>query len=236
MAAVKYGRAVIKLSGAAFAGDAGPLDPARLAYVAAEVKAAVEAGAQVAIVPGGGNVVRGRAAREMGWPQVAADYMGMLATVVNGLALRESLAARGVAAEAMAAFGVGEGCGRYERRRARELLAAGTAVIVAGGTARPFFTTDTAAALRACELDADVILKATDVAGVYDRDPAVHADAAPFEKLTPAEIIEKKLEVMDAAAAALGRDHGIPIIVFSLYKAGNIVKILRGEKVGTYVG
>jgi uridylate kinase len=232
----KYGRVVLKLSGAAFAGEGGAaLEPSRVSFVAREAADARAAGAQLAVVVGGGNVVRGRDAAALGWPQASVDYMGMLGTVVNALALKEGLAQLGEAAAVLAAFDVGECCERYRRGRALELLAAGATVVFAGGTGRPFFTTDTAAALRACEIGADAVLKATDVAGVYDRDPDVDADARLFEALTYDDVIARQLGVMDAAAAALCRDHGIPLVVFYLYEAGNIGKIIRGKRIGTRV-
>ncbi len=233
----KYRRVLLKLSGGAFAGEGGrALEPERVSFVAAEVADARAAGAEVAVVVGGGNVVRGRGAAALGWPQASVDYMGMLATVVNALALKESLAARGERAEVMSAFGVGECCPRYRRERALELLEDGVTVVFAGGTGRPFFTTDTAAALRACEIGAEALLKATDVAGVYERDPDEDADARMFASLGYDDVIARRLEVMDVAATALCRDHGIPIVVFYLNEAGNIGKIIRGEKIGTYVG
>ncbi len=234
---VAYGRVILKLSGGALAGAGGSaLDPDRVAYVAGEVAAARAAGTQPGVVIGGGNVVRGREAGALGWPQTTVDYMGMLATVVNALALREALAARRVPAEVLSAFGVGECCARYSRERAMASLAEGKVVVFAGGTGRPFFSTDTAAALRACELGAEAVLKATDVAGVFDRDPRGDESARPYETLAYNDVIGRDLAVMDAAAAALCRDHRIPIIVFYLNTPGNIVKILRGEKVGTFVG
>lgn len=236
-AAPKYKRVVLKLSGAAFAGEGGAgLEPSRVSFVAGEVADARAAGAQVAVVVGGGNVVRGREAAALGWPQLAVDRMGMLATVVNALALREGLAQLAVPAAVLNAFDVGECCERYRPERARELLEEGATAIFAGGTGRPFFTTDTAAALRACELGADAVLKATDVAGVYDRDPADGADARLLASLSYDDVIAQNPTVMEAAAAALCRDHDIPLVVFYLYDAGNIGKIIRGEKLGTRVG
>jgi uridylate kinase len=233
----KYERVVLKLSGGAFAGEGGSgLEPSRVEFLAREVADARKAGARVAVVVGGGNVVRGRDAAALGWPQATVDHMGMLATVVNALALREGLARLGVPAAALNSFPVGESCEEYRRERALELLEGGATVICAGGTGRPYFTTDTAAALRACELGADAVLKATDVAGVYDRDPDEDADARLLTSLSYDDVIERKLAVMDAAAAALCRDYHIPLVVFYLYDAGNIVKIIKGEKLGTYVG
>jgi uridylate kinase len=156
--------------------------------------------------------------------------------VVNALALREGLSRLDVPAAALNAFPVGECCEEYRRERALELWDGGATVIFAGGTGRPYFTTDTAAALRACELGADAVLKATDVAGVYDRDPDADADARLLASMSYDDVIERELAVLDAAAAALCRDHNIPLIVFYLYDAGNIGKIIRGEKLGTYVG
>lgn len=235
-AAPKYKRVVLKLSGGAFAdeGSAG-LEPSRVSFVAAEVADARAAGAQVAVVVGGGNVVRGREAKALGWPRAAVDYMGMLATGVNALALKEGLTQLGVPAAVLSAFDVGECCEPYRRERALELLEEGATVVFAGGTGRPFFSTDTAAALRACELGADAMLKATGVAGVYDRDPK-DGDASLFASLSYDDVIARNMAIMDAAAAALCRDHDIPLVVFYLYDAGNIGKIIQGGKLGTRVG
>lgn len=227
----------MKLSGAALADKAGaPLEPARVAFVAGEVAAARDAGAQVAVVMGGGNVVRGREAADLGWPQTTVDYMGMLATTVNGLALREGLAVRGCPAVVLNAFDVGECCETYRRERALQILEDGAVVVFTGGTGRPFFSTDTAAALRACEVGAEVLLKATDVPGVFDRDPRGDAAAVRYDKLSYDEVLARGLGVMDAAAAALCRERRLPCIVFHLYDPGNIVKIIQGQTVGTYVG
>lgn len=231
-----FKRVVLKLSGAAFAGEGGAaVEPSRVSFVAREVADARAAGAQLAVVVGGGNVVRGRDAAALGWPHASVDYMGMLGTVVNALALKESLVQLGEAVAVLASFDVGECCERYRRDRAWELLAEGTTLVFAGGTGRPFFTTDTAAALRACEIEADGVLKATDVAGVFDRDPDADGDAQLLESLTFDDVIARKLGIVDAAAAALCRDHGIPLVVFYLYEAGNIGKIVRGERIGTRV-
>jgi uridylate kinase len=235
-AAPAYRRVVLKLSGGAFAAEGGAaLDAERVAFVAREVAAVRAAGVQAAVVVGGGNVVRGRLAAELGWPQTSVDYMGMLATVVNALALKEALANLGEEAAVLSAFGVGECCERYRRERALQLLDGGATVIFGGGTGRPFFTTDTAAALRAREVGADAVLKATDVEGVFDRDPATDADARRYDELSFDDVIARGLKVVDAAAAALCRDGGLPLVVFYLYKAGNLAKIVRGERVGTRV-
>ena len=236
-AAPKYKRVVLKLSGAAFADEGGAgLEPSRVSFVASEVADARAAGAQVAVVVGGGNVVRGREAPALGWPRAAVDYMGMLATGVNALALKEGLAQLGVPAAVLSAFDLGECCERYRRERALELLDEGATVVFAGGTGRPFFSTDTAAALRACELDADAMLKATGVAGIYDGDPNEDGEAKLLASLSYDDVIARNMAIMDAAAAALCRDHRIPLVVFCLYDAGNIGKIIKGEKLGTHVG
>ena len=236
-AAPKYKRVVLKLSGGAFAGEGGAaLEPSRVSFVAAEVADARAAGVQVAGVVGGGNVVRGREAKALGWHRAAVDYMGMLATGVNALALKEGLAQLGVPAAVLSAFDLGECCEPYRRERALELLEEGATVVFAGGTGRPFFSTDTAAALRACELGADAMLKATGVAGVYDRDPKDGGDAKLLSALSYDDVIARNMAIMDAAAAALCRDHDIPLVVFYLYEAGNIGKIINGEKLGTRVG
>jgi uridylate kinase len=233
----KYKRVVLKLSGGAFADEEGAaLEPSRVSFVAAEVADARAAGVQLAVVVGGGNVVRGREAEALGWSRAAVDYMGMLATGVNALALKEGLTRLGVPAAVLSAFDLGECCEPYRRERALELLDGGAAVVFAGGTGRPFFSTDTAAALRACELGADAMLKATGVAGVYDRDPNDGGEASLLPSLSYDDVIARNMAIMDAAAAALCRDHDIPLFVFYLYDAGNIGKIIKGKKLGTRVG
>lgn len=233
---LRYGRILLKLSGGVLGGEGNPVDPARVGFAAREIVAAREAGAAVGVVVGGGNIVRGREARALGWPQTSVDYMGMLATVVNALALREALTAAGVPAHVLASFGVGECCERYRPERARELLAGDAVVVFAGGTGRPLFTTDTAAALRGVEIGAHALLKATDVDGVYDADPHREQSAQRLPRLGFDELLKRDLRVMDAAAAALCRDHELPIVVFRWGEAGIVSRIVGGEDIGTYVG
>ncbi len=230
-------RILLKVSGEALGGREGSgLDPATLDYVASEIAAAREAGIELGIVLGGGNFLRG-ANLSAGLPvgRVSADQMGMLATVINALALRDVLAVRGITARILAPDPFGAVAERFSRTLALERLAAGDVLLLAGGTGHPFFTTDTAAALRAAELDAALLAKATKVDGVYDRDPQADRRARRYETLTCREVIEKRLAVMDLTAISLCRAAGVPIVVFDLSAAGALPAIARGERVGTLV-
>jgi len=229
-----YRRILLKLSGEALAGEAGfGLDRVRCSEIAAEIAAVVQQGAQVALVVGGGNFFRGIKADKTGLQRVTVDRMGMLATTINALAMTDLLIAGGVGAETMSAVAMGPLAPPVDRGRALELLNAGKVVVFAAGTGNPYFSTDSAAALRAIEIEADVLAKATKVDGVYDKDPVLHPDARRYEKISYAEVLEKDLAVMDAAAIALCRDARMPVLVFNLNEDGSIGRASRGEQSGT---
>jgi len=212
------------------------LAPEVLATLSAEIRQVTELGVQVALVVGGGNIFRGiRTSRDFGIDRASADYMGMLATVINSLALQERLERDGVVTRVLSAIEMRAIAEPYIRRRALRHLEKGRVVIFAGGTGSPYFTTDTAAALRAMEINAEAILKATKVDGVYDRDPMADRKAKKFSELTYIDVLKKNLKVMDATAISLCMDNGLPIVVFDLTKRGNIVRVVRGEKIGTVV-
>ncbi len=236
MADYPYKRVMLKLSGEMLVGDqAMGIQPDVIGRFADEVKDLHSTGVEIALVIGGGNIFRGLAGASRGMDRTHADYMGMLATVINGLALQDALEARGVYTRVMSAISVNEICEPYIRRRAMRHLEKGRVVIFAGGTGNPYFTTDTAAALRAAEIQADVILKATKVDGVYDRDPAIHDDAVRFDSVTYLEVLQRGLKVMDSTAVSLCMDNDIPIVVFNLSHEGNIKRVLQGEEIGTRV-
>jgi uridylate kinase len=232
-----YSRILLKLSGEALMGKQEyGLAPEVLATLSAEIRQVTELGVQVALVVGGGNIFRGiRTSRDFGIDRASADYMGMLATVINSLALQERLERDGVVTRVLSAIEMRAIAEPYIRRRALRHLEKGRVVIFAGGTGNPYFTTDTAAALRAMEINAEAILKATKVDGVYDRDPMADKKAKKFAELTYIDVLKKNLKVMDATAISLCMDNGLPIVVFDLTKRGNIVRVVRGEKIGTVV-
>ena len=211
------------------------IDPQVLTYVSQEVKRQIEKGIQVAIVIGGGNIFRGVGLASSGMDRVAGDHMGMLATVINSLALQDSLEKNGVPARVMSALPIHQVCEDYIRRRAIRHLEKGRVVIFAAGTGNPFFTTDSAASLRGIEIEADVVIKATKVDGVYSSDPVKDPNATLYHTLTFDEVLEKKLNVMDATAIVLCRDHKMPIRVYNMTKEGALDKVLRGEQEGTLV-
>jgi uridylate kinase len=231
-----YHRILLKLSGEALLGkeDYG-IDPKMIHRVAVEIGDVTRSNIQIAVVIGGGNIFRGAGLAESGIDRVTGDHMGMLATVMNSLALQDSLEGIGVDARVMSAISVHDVCEDYIRRRAVRHLEKGRVVICAGGTGNPFFTTDTAAALRAIEIGADIVLKATKVDGVYSADPALDAQAELFEELSYDRVIESKLGVMDANAIVLCRDQGMPIRVFSVFEEGNLGRLIKGEAIGTLV-
>ena len=235
---LRYRRALLKLSGEALMGDAGSgVSAAVLRYLVAELKSARSAGAQLALVCGGGNIVRGESfAAGVGIDRVTADYMGMLATVINGMALQSALQENGVEARLQTALNLEQVAAPYIREKAIRHLEAGRVVIFAGGTGNPYFTTDTAASLRAAEVGAEALLKATKVDGVYSGDPASDPSAEKYDRLTFDEAIHRKLRVMDATAMTLCRDRGMPVHVFNMARGGALCKILRGENEGTLVG
>jgi uridylate kinase len=231
-----YRRIVLKLSGEALAGSQGyGIDPPMLERVAAEVREVTALGVQVAIVIGGGNIFRGIAASARGMDRATADYMGMLATVINALALQDSLEKVGLQTRVLSAIEMRAVAEPYIRRRAMRHLEKGRVVIFAAGTGNPFFTTDTAGALRAVEIGADAIMKATKVDGVYSADPKRDKSAQRLERLTYIEVLNRGLQVMDAAAISLCMDNKLPIIVFDLTRPGNIKRIVLGEPVGSIV-
>ncbi len=231
-----FQRILLKLSGEALVGDLEyGISPAVVQKVAVEVKEVREMGVEVAIVIGGGNIYRGVAASAAGMDRTAADQMGMLATVINSLALQDALEKIGIFTRVMSAIEIYQVAEPYIRRRAVRHLEKGRVVIFAGGTGNPFFTTDTAAALRAMEVRAQVILKATKVDGVYDTDPLLNKKARRFEKLSYMEVLERGLKIMDSPAISLCMDNHLPIIVFNLTKKGNIKRVVLGQKVGTII-
>ncbi len=236
MAGTKYKRVLLKLSGEALAGEQGyGIDPAVLLRIAEEVRSVQELGVQVAIVIGGGNIFRGLAASETGVDRASADYMGMLATVINGLALQNMLERAGLMTRLQSAIEMPAVAEPYIRRRAIRHLEKGRVVIFAAGTGNPFFTTDTAAALRAVEIGAEVILKATKVDGIYSADPLLDARAERLTDLSYIEVLNRGLKVMDTTAISLCMDNKLPIVVFDLGPPGNIRRIVLGEPVGSTV-
>ncbi|BCA79569.1 UMP kinase [Desulfuromonas sp. AOP6] len=231
-----YRRILLKLSGEALAGDQGyGIDPDVISCIAGEIKELVDLKIQVALVIGGGNIFRGVAAASRGMDRASADYMGMIATVMNSLALQDALEKTGVVTRVQSAIEMQEVAEPYIRRRAVRHLEKGRVVIFGAGTGNPYFTTDTAASLRAMEINAEVILKATKVDGVYNADPAKDKSAVKFDKLTYLEVLQKGLQVMDATATSLCMDNKLPIVVFNLTERGNIKKVVLGEEIGTVV-
>jgi uridylate kinase len=233
---LKYPRALVKLSGESLAGDQGfGIEPEVVDRLVLEIEKVYEADVRLGLVVGGGNIVRGAVASERGMDRVSADYMGMLATVINALALQDALERHGIESRVMTAIRMEQLAEPYIRRRALRHLEKGRVVIFAGGTGNPYFSTDTAAVLRAIEMEADVILKATKVDGVYSADPVHEPDAEFLPDLTYREIINKELAVMDSAAVSLCRDNDLPVIVLNIRKPGAILAALRGERIGTLV-
>jgi len=232
-----YRRVLLKISGEAFCKPDGfGIDGQELALIAGEIAEAATLGTQLAVVVGGGNVIRGaKLAQEGQIPQATADYMGMLGTVINGLALKEMLEKGGQPARVLSAINLSAVAESFIRGRAIRHLEKGRVVIFAAGTGNPFFTTDTAAALRATEIGADVLMKATKVDGVYDKDPLIHDDAKRFETLLFDEVIARQLKVMDLSAFSMCMDHNIPIVVFNMKTRGSIVEVVKGIKHGTRV-
>ncbi len=232
----RFNRVLLKLSGEALQGDGEyGIDPSVLKFLALQIKPVVSAGVQVSIVVGGGNIFRGLAAASRGMDRAQADYMGMLATVMNSLALQDALESHGVFTRVMSAIEMQAVSEPYIRRRAIRHIEKGRVVIFAAGTGNPYFTTDTTAALRALEINADCIMKATKVDGVFDSDPRSNPDAKRFDELTYIEVLNRGLQVMDSTAISLCMDNGLPIIVFNMQVEGNIQRALLGEKVGTIV-
>jgi len=233
----KYERVLLKLSGESFCkrGEFG-IDGSALKSIAERISEICKLGPEVAVVVGGGNFLRGESFSEAsGIPRNTADYMGMLATIINACALQEMLEKLGQPTRVLSAIEVADVCERFIRRRALRHLERGRVAILAGGTGNPFFTTDTCAALRASELEADVVIKATKVEGVYSDDPAKNPDAKLFEKISYEEVLKRNLRIMDHSAISLCRDNNIAIIVLNIFKEGNITKAICGEQVGTLI-
>ncbi|MFQ5328524.1 MAG: UMP kinase [Thermodesulfobacteriota bacterium] len=236
MATPEYKRVLLKLSGEALIGDQGyGIDPAVVASISSEIGNVQKLGVEIAVVIGGGNIFRGLSASEAGMDRTTADYMGMLATVMNALAMQDALEKKGVVTRVVSAIEMKELAEPYIRRRAVRHLEKGRVVIFAAGTGNPYFTTDTAASLRAMEIDADIILKGTKVDGIYDRDPMKDSDASRYTSLTYMEVIQKELKVMDTTAISLCMENNLPIIVFNIMKRGNVERVVQGEMVGTTV-
>ena len=232
----QFKRILLKLSGEALAGKLGyGIDPDIIRAIAIEIRGCVDLGVQIAIVIGGGNIFRGVAASSMGMDRASADYMGMLATVMNSLALQDALEKAGVITRVQSAIEMQEIAEPYIRRRAVRHLEKGRVVIFGAGTGNPFFTTDTAASLRAIEIGAEIILKATKVDGVYDSDPAKNKDAVKYQQLTYLDVLKQGLQVMDSTATSLCMDNDLPILVFDLTTSGNIERVVCGDQIGTIV-
>jgi len=236
MKRTQYKRILLKVSGEVLTGERDyGIDPAVIRQISREIKEVKNLGVEVAIVIGGGNIFRGVAASSKGMDRASADYMGMLATVLNGLALQDALEKIDVHTRVQTAIEMREVAEPYIRRRAIRHLEKGRVVIFVGGTGNPYFTTDTTASLRAMEIGAEVILKATKVDGVYEEDPLLNKRAKKYDELTYLDVLKKQIKVMDATAISLSMDHQIPIIVFNLKKKGNIKRAILGENVGTKV-
>ncbi len=237
MAPARYKRVLLKLSGEALMGDQGFGISARvLSYLADEVRSLYDLGIQLALVIGGGNIFRGVESSSLGMDRTLADHMGMLATVINSIALSDALEKKGIQTRIQSAIAMDEVAEPYILKRALRHLDKGRVVIFAAGTGNPYFTTDTAAVLRAQEIHAEILLKATKVDGLYDADPKTVKEARPIWKTSYRNVIEKDLRVMDMTAITLAMDNNIPIVVFNMNGAGNVKKIICGESIGTYIG
>jgi len=233
---MKYKRILLKLSGEALMGERQyGIDPKRLAEYAQDIKKIIESGVEVAIVIGGGNIFRGVAGASNGMDRVQADHMGMLATIINGLALQSALEDNGVPTRLQTAIKINEVAEPFIRRKAMRHLEKGRVVIFGGGTGNPYFTTDSAAVLRAIEMEADVILKGTRVDGIYNEDPEVNSKAVKFDFISFDDVLKKGLKVMDTTAFTLSQENNLPIIVFDMNKQGNLMKVVSGENIGTTV-
>lgn len=231
-----YHRVLLKLSGEVLTGDENyGISAAILNRIAGEIKEIADLGIELGIVIGGGNIYRGISADDQGIDRVSADYMGMLATIINSLALQNAIERQGVPSRVLSAITMPQVAEPYIRRRATRHLEKRRVVILAAGTGNPYFSTDTAAALRAIEINAEVILKATKVDGIYDKDPVIHKDARKYTEINYLEVLNKGLKVMDATAVSLCMDNKLPMIIFNLTASGNIKKVLTGEKIGTTI-
>ncbi len=236
MANLKHKRILVKLSGEAMMGlsDYG-IDPKVVAKMVVELKLLIEAGIELGVVVGGGNIFRGAGLAAAGLDRVAGDHMGMLATVMNALALRDNMQQQGIIASVMSGLDMPQVCDKYTQREARRRISAGEVVILAAGTGSPYFTTDTGASLRAIEIQADLMIKATKVDGIYDKDPVKHGDAVKFEKLNYDEAIKKRLAVMDVAAMIMCNDNSLDMVVCNINTPGVLLDVAKGRKVGTQV-
>ena len=237
MKSPSYKRVLLKLSGEILGGQKGQgIDPESMVRICEEIARVHDMGVDVAVVVGGGNIFRGLSGTQLGFDRVAGDYMGMLATVINALALQVVLEGIGIHTRVLSAITVQQVCEPYIRRRAIRHLEKGRVVILAGGTGNPYFTTDTAAALRATEIGAEIILKGTKVDGVYSADPKIDPDAIRYDFITYEDVLTKNLKVMDATAIAMARENKIPVLVFDITQPGNLIRVITGEKIGTIVG
>ncbi len=233
---MKFKKILLKLSGEALMGEKQfGIDPTRLAVYAKEIKQAYDQGVKIAIVIGGGNIFRGLSGASEGMDRVQGDYMGMLATVINSMALQGALEKLGISTKLLGGLEIDPIAERMSRKRANDYLEEGKLVIISGGTGNPFFTTDTASALRAVEIEADVILKGTRVDGIYDKDPEKYADAIKYQSIGFQEAYEKKLAIMDLTAFTLCQENDLPIYVFNMNKKGELNRVVMGEEVGTLV-
>ncbi len=233
---MKYKRILIKLSGESLMGSQSyGIAPEMLAQYAADIKAVVERGVQVGVVIGGGNIFRGLSGAATGMDRVQGDYMGMLATLINSLALQAALERQGLRTELLSGLAMEPVCKAMSRRRAQEAMQEGRVVIIGGGTGNPYFTTDTASTLRAIEIEADAILKGTRVDGVYTADPEKDPTATKYSTLTYNEALERKLKIMDLTAFALAESNDLPIYVFDMNRPGNLLRVVEGEEIGTLV-
>ena len=232
-----YGRVLLKLSGEILAGERGfGVDPVKAKALADEVKSVRDLGVEVGVVIGGGNIIRGELAEEQGMDRVSADYLGMLATIINAITLQDALEKNGCQTRTLTAISISQLAEPYIRRRAVRHLEKGRVAILAGGTGNPYFSTDTAAVLRATEIEAEAVMKGTKVDGVYDKDPMKSDDAKKFNSISYKEVIENDLQVMDMTAITMARENDLPIVVFDVNCPGNLKKILEGNNLGTTVG
>ncbi|MCR5554453.1 MAG: UMP kinase [Bacteroidales bacterium] len=233
---VKYKRILLKISGESLAGKGGSgIDTEMLNYFSTEIKSAVDCGVEIAVVIGGGNIFRGLQGAKNGFDRVQGDYMGMLATTINSMALQGMLESLGVKSVVLGGLAIDPVCEKMSSRRAMDYLKQGNVVIIAGGSGNPFFTTDSAGALRAIEIHADILLKGTRVDGVYDKNPETCPDAVKFDEITFDEAYERNLHIMDLTAFTLCKENNMPIIVFNMNTQGNLYKVVNGEKVGTKI-
>ena len=232
-----YQRVLLKLSGEVLAGEEGfGIDPVKATGLATEVKSIHDLGIDIGLVIGAGNIFRGMTAAAKGMQRVTGDYLGMLATIMNAVCVQDALENLGSVTRTLSAITVAQIAEPYIRRRAIRHLEKGRIVVVAGGTGNPYFTTDTAAALRATELGAEVLIKGTKVDGVYDKDPAVHSDAVKYDQVSYKEAIQKELRIMDMTAISLCKENSLPIKVFNINRTGDLKKLILGESIGTLVG